>query len=156
MIIRGELVALVPYTRERCHEFYRSYVSDPAMWDFTYVYDKQRVNDYYDNKVQESSRRFFAVNFGEKTVGEVQLKYIDFEKGCGTLSIHLQNDSAKGRGFGTEAEELMLRYAFHTLHLNVVYADATHRNMRSRHVLESVGFQHLYDDDTLCYYQFQK
>lgn len=61
MEIKGQLVSLVPFTREQCHEFYKAYVSDPSMWDFTYVYNENRVNDYYERKVLDPSRRFLLL-----------------------------------------------------------------------------------------------
>ncbi len=37
---------------------------------------------------------------------EIQLKQIDFDKKECTLSIHMQNDSYKGKGYGNTAEKL--------------------------------------------------
>jgi hypothetical protein len=63
------------------------------MWEKEYTYDKERVDQYYQRKVMDKSRRFFAICHHEKTVGEIQLKYIDLEHGCGTMSIHFSNDT---------------------------------------------------------------
>lgn len=73
---------------------------------------------------------------------------------CGTLSIHLIDDSVKGKGFGTEAERLLIKYAIEDLGLHTIYADAIHRNNRSKHILEKLGFKHIYDDEDLAYYEF--
>lgn len=156
MEIKGQLVSLVPFTREQCHEFYKAYVSDPSMWDFTYVYNENRVNDYYERKVLDPSRRFFAIILNGRTIGEIQLKYIDIVKGFGTLSIHLQNDAVKNKGYGTEAERLMIDYAFNELGLNTIYANTVLRNTRSQHILEKIGFVHTHDDDIFRYYKYKK
>ncbi len=154
MELTGDKITLRPYTPERCHEFFMSYISDPAMTYDRYTYEKEKVDAYYKNKVLDASRRFFAVCHNDKVIGEIQLKYIDFEKQCGTLGIHLINDSVKGQGFGTEAERLLLDYAIIELGLKTIYADAVHRNQRSIHILKKLGFVHLHDDESLSYYQY--
>ena len=153
---QGKLVALQPYTLERCHAFWKEYVSDPAMWEMAFTYDPQWVEQYYQKKVMDKSRRFFAICHGEQTVGEIQLKHIDFEKGCGTMSIHFSCDKYKNRGFGTEAERLLAEYAFSELGLSTVYADCVLRNTRSQHVLQKIGFVYIHEDDILRYYKLER
>lgn len=130
------------------------YVADPAMTYDTYTYDVEEVNRYFKNIVLDSSRLFFAICHNDKTVGEIQIKQIDMEKLCCTLSVHLVNDSFKGKGYGTEAQRLLIDYAINKLGLKIIYADAIHRNIRSKHVIEKLGFQHLYNDDAFAYYKF--
>lgn len=154
MIIKGEKIVLMPYTLERCHEFFIDYVADSTMTYDAYVYDKEKVDRYYQNKILDVSRCFFAICHNEKTIGEIQIKRIDTEKQCGTLSIHLVNDSFKGKGYGTEAQQLLLDHATNILGLKTIYADAVHRNHRSKHILEKLGFEYLYNDDDLAYYKF--
>lgn len=64
----------------------------------------------------------------------------------GTLSIHLINDTVKGKVYGTEAEHLLIQYAKDELDLSTIYEDAVHRNLRSIHILIKLGFEH-YDND---------
>ncbi|SHO45098.1 GNAT family N-acetyltransferase [Anaerocolumna xylanovorans] len=156
MILQGEHISLVPYTLEKCHEIYKQYVSDPMMTEQPYVYSKNIVDLYYQNKAMDSTRIFFAISYEGNIIGEIQLKRIDKINKCGTLSIILTSDSVKNRGFGTEAERLLIEYAFNQLGLETIYADAVHRNVRSRHVLEKIGFEHTYDDEVLAYYKLEK
>lgn len=76
-----------------------------------------------------------------KPIGEVQLKQIDYGKKECTLSIHMQNDAVKGKGYGTKAEQLAIEYAFKELGMNAVNADSVKKNARSQHVMEKVGFK---------------
>ena len=39
----------------------------------------------------------------------------------------MKNDGVKNHGYGTKAEILALDYAFHTLELKTVFADAIHK-----------------------------
>lgn len=148
-------VALKPYTMERCHEFWKTYVPDPAMWEGAFAYDEAWVERYYRGKVLAADRRFFAICHGEMTVGEIQLKRIDWETGCATLSIHLACDAYKNRGFGTRAEVLLIGWARDTLGLRTLYADCVLRNARSQHVLQKNGFIFAHEADGMRYYTLQ-
>lgn len=86
-------------------------------------------------------------------IGEVILKNVDEAGRSCVMSIHLQNDSVKNRGFGTQAEVLALQYAFREMKLETVYADAIKKNQRSRHVLEKVGFKMTHIDEAFTYYR---
>ena len=38
------------------------------------------------------------------------------------------------------------------LNLETVYADAIKRNVRSKHILEKIGFQYMHSDEILDYF----
>jgi len=147
-------------TRELCHRFYREFENDPAIYmDMSrfapYVYDEAVVDRRFEAQ-QARDRKAFLVMLGERPVGEVILKHIDLEKRECSLSIHLVNDSVKGRGYGTQAERLVLRYAFDELELLAVNADAVRKNRRSQHVLGKAGFRQVGEDDAFLYYRCER
>jgi len=72
------------------------------------------------------------------------------------MGIHLRDDSVKEKGYGTQAERLILKYAFEELGMVAVNADAVLKNTRSQHVLEKVGFRYISEDDTFKYYRYEK
>jgi len=155
-----ENIALRPMTRELCHQFYREFENDPAIYmDMSrfasYVYDETAVDRRFEAQ-QVRDRKAFLVMLGERPVGEVILKYINQEKRECSLSIHMVNDSVKGKGYGTQAEQLALRYAFDELDLLAVNADAVRKNRRSQHVLEKVGFRQVGEDGTFLYYRCER
>lgn len=156
MILQGENILLVPYTLEHCHEVYKQYIPDPMMTEEAFNYNKERIDLYYQNKVLDATRVFFAISYRDTIIGEIQLKRMGAVNKCATLSIILTNDAVKNKGFGTEAEKLLITYAFHQLGMDTIYADAVHRNLRSRHVLEKIGFEHTHDDEILSYYKLEK
>lgn len=143
-------------TRQLCHDFYREFENDPAIGHYyVYVYSPEWADCYYDTN-SVSDRKLFAIMADGKIVGECKLKNIDFEKRECSMGIHLQNDSVKGRGFGTQAERLVLRYAFEELGMTVVYADVAQGNARSRHVLEKVGFRYTHEDEKFQYFRCEQ
>lgn len=149
-------IALTPYTRELCREVYRQYVSDPMMTDTEFVYSDEWADRYFASRGTAADRKVFAVMLFGKAIGEVQLKHIDLAASTATLSIILVNDRYKNKGYGTAAERMMLDYAFETLRLRTVYADCVKRNLRSRHVLQKVGFVYTHEDDGFYYFRCDK
>ena len=154
------MITLEIMTRELCHELYKEWTNDESIYmDMslfkTFIYNEATVDRYYDSK-QNSSRILFAVMLEGKPIGEVQLKEIDkTSKEC-TLSIHMQNDTAKGKGYGTEAEKLAIKYAFEELGMKVVNADTVLKNTRSQHVMEKVGFKFIKEDGDFRYYKIER
>ena len=149
-------VYLLPMTREMCHAFYRGFQNDPAIGHYyEYVYTPEIADAYFERN-NTSDCRLFAIMAGDEIVGECKLKRIDFQKRECSMGIHLRDDSVKGKGYGTQAEQLAVRYAFDELGMKAVNADTALRNTRSQHVLEKVGFRYLYEDETFRYYRFEK
>lgn len=153
-------ISLCVMTRELCHRLYSGWENDPSIYAdmnlFTpYRYDKNAVDRYFDAK-QDRSRILFAIMKGDDPIGELQLKQIDMKHRECTLSIHLQNDTVKGKGYGTRAEQLAIRYAFNVLGMVAVNADTILKNTRSQHVLEKVGFRLMKEENGFKYYRFER
>lgn len=155
-----EEVSLSVMTRELCQELYQGWENDPAIYmdmdQFKpYHYNEAAVDRYFESR-QTASRVLLAIMRDGKPIGELQLKRIDREHKECTLSIHLQNDSVKGHGYGTAAEKLALAYAFDKLGMRAVNADTVIKNTRSQHVLEKVGFRYVGEKDGFKYYRFAR
>lgn len=154
------MIELKKMTRALCHELYRDWHSDASicadMSSFKpYSYDSASVDRYFDAK-SEPSRILFAIVLDGRPIGELQLKRIDREKSECTLSIHMQNDAVKGKGYGTQAERLAVKYAFEELGMRAVNADTILKNTRSQHVLEKAGFQPVGESDAFRYYRIER
>lgn len=155
-----EQISLGIMTRELCQQLFQGWENDPAIYTdmglfSPYRYDKDEVDRYFDAK-QTPDRVLFAILKDGVPVGELQLKRIDRRKKECTLSVHMQNDRVKGRGYGTQAERLALRYAFEVLGLEAVNADTVVKNTRSQHILEKLGFQHIRDEGEFRYYRCRR
>ena len=147
------MISLDPMTRELCHEFYKGFQNDPAIgYYYEYIYTPEIVDQYFDRN-SIPGRKLFAILLDNQIIGECKLKDIDPVKRECTLGIHLQDNSVKGKGYGTQAEMLILRYAFEELGMTAVNAEAVLKNERSQHVLEKVGFRYICEDDTFRYYR---
>lgn len=155
-----QIIELKKMTRELCHELYRKWQNDDSIYmDMSlfkpYTYRVEAVDRYYDSK-QEPSRILFAIMLEDRPIGEVQLKQIDQDKKECTLSIHMQNDDVKGRGYGTDAERQAIRYAFDELGMKAVNADTVIKNVRSQHILDKLGFKLIKEEGDFRYYRLEK
>lgn len=156
-----QTVYLKTMTRELCHALYRHWTNDASIYmDMDlfrpYVYEEAAVNRYFDAKGSDTSRRLFAIMLWDRVIGELQLKRIDYDKKECTLSIHMQNDAVKGKGYGTQAECLAVKFAFDELEMTAVNADTIIKNTRSQYVLEKVGFRQIGEDEAFRYYRITR
>ena len=150
------MVSIKPMTRQICHEFYQRFQNDPAIGHYyEYIYNPERADRYFDTN-SVPGRKLFVILAGDEIVGECKLKKIYFQKQECSLGIHLRDDSVKEKGYGTQAERLILQYAFEELGMVAVNADAALKNTRSQHVLEKVGFRYVREDETFRYYRCEK
>lgn len=138
-------ISLAEMTRERMHELYRGFSLDPnifeeAMPGVEYAYRPEKVDALFTMRAAEENSLAFAIMADRQVIGELGLRKIDRKDKSCELSIHLQNDSVKNKGYGTAAERLALIYAFMELKLDRVWAETLEKNKRSQRVLEKLGF----------------
>lgn len=157
-------VCLKKMTKAMLFEMYDGFEYDPAtfmdMADF-YEYSSKKVSPeqvekFYGKIERESDAVYFAILHDGAVIGDTALRHIDEEKRECELSIHLKNDSVKGKGFGTEAEKLAIEYAFSELGMKTVLADCILKNTRSQHILEKLGFRFVSEEDGFKKYRLER
>lgn len=79
----------------------------------------------------------------DRDVGSVYLRDIDREKKCAEYGIFIGEEDALGKGYGTQATELVLAYAFEKLKLQSVFLRVFADNMRARKSYENAGFRQI-------------
>lgn len=80
-----------------------------------------------------------------RDVGSIYLRDIDREKACAEYGIFIGEEDALGKGYGTQAAELILDYAFGSLKLRSVFLRVFADNIRARKSYEKAGFRLLTD-----------
>lgn len=138
-------ISLTPMTKELARQFYKEFAVDPDLFADPklykpYVYVEKDADDRVD-RYARLGRVYIAIMLDSNPIGETVLKHVDWDLRCCTMGISMIHDGYKNRGYGTQAEKLILRYAFQNMNMETVYADALLSNTRSRHVLEKVGFK---------------
>lgn len=77
----------------------------------------------------------------DELVGEVVLNEMDDINRSANIRICIQGTQHRGKGYGTEAMQHMIRYGFETLHLHRIHLGVYAFNPRAIHVYEKLGFQ---------------
>jgi RimJ/RimL family protein N-acetyltransferase len=82
-----------------------------------------------------------VVREGDRLIGVTGLHHLEPRNRHAMFGISIGDKSAWGKGYGTEATRLVVRYAFDTLNLNRVWLHVYEYNDRARRVYEKVGFR---------------
>ena len=154
-------VSIQPHTQETFHQFYSNLEQDPLLFaqekDFKpYIYDEKQVQSRYQQLQSSGDRLGFTIFLEQTVIGQIDLKHIDPRRRTCEMGICLCRDEYKDQGYGTRAEALAVAYAFQALQMESILANCVKRNLRSRHVLESLGFRETHQDQDFVYYQLDK
>ena len=93
---------------------------------------------------QENSSTVFrciiANKDNNKPLGTLILNEIDQRNGVGHIHIKMAKDEARGKGYGTDAVNTLVRFAFQELRLNCIFANILSYNIASVKLFEKCGF----------------
>lgn len=146
-------------SREHMHAFFKQFQYDPMAENTPdqnpYIYNAETVDQHYDKHTGQGNIHF-AILLNDEVIGDIYLKHFNqADKSC-QMAIYLVNDQYKGKGFGTQAEHLMLDHVFESTNIEVIYADTLKKNQRSRRTLEKVGFTVIRTDHERIYLECKK
>ncbi len=74
-------------------------------------------------------------------IGNIGFQEVDFGNNEAEYGFGIGSEENRNKGYGTEALELLLDFAFNQLGLSSVYARVLVNNTRAIHVHEGVGFK---------------
>ena len=110
-----------------------------------FIYQKPFTRQGHLNWIETMIKTGRVIQFGictrqDQPVGSVYLRDIDREHRRAEYGIFIGERQALGRGFGTQAAGLMLRYCFETLKLHKLMLRVLAGNVRARRSYEKAGF----------------
>lgn len=88
---------------------------------------------------EDPNVKTFIMEARGEPIGMVTL--YDFRKAGCELGIKIGAEDLRGRGYATEAVELLVGYAFDTLGLEIIRGSTLSHNERMRRVFEKNGFE---------------
>ena len=150
-LFRGKLVHLVAldtdelaksYSRwSRNSEYNRLAGSQP-----TVPFSVKAVSKWIDENLEKETARnyFFAIRTlaEERFIGDIGLDGINWTHGESFVGIGIGDHEAWGKGYGTDAMHILLRFAFEELNMHRVALNTFEYNPRAIRSYEKVGFQH--------------
>jgi RimJ/RimL family protein N-acetyltransferase len=137
-------VTLVPLARRHV-ERTRAWANDPELMrllDRSKSVSADEHERWFLGLASASDRVYMAIEENEKAdhIGNVWLWAIDQRNRKAELRIVIGFSGYTGRGAGSEAIDLMCRYAFDVLQLHRVYAYVLAFNVRAHRAFEKAGF----------------
>ena len=146
-ILRGEkvqLTALQPDDAPHIAEWYqdasflRAYDSSPA-----YPKTEKQLAAMIEEEQKRKDGFIFAVRLldSRRIIGILQLDGIAWTHGTSFISIGIGEEADRGQGYGREAIQLGLRFAFDELNLHRVCLTVFSYNEAARTLYERLGFQ---------------
>jgi RimJ/RimL family protein N-acetyltransferase len=142
--LEGSRIRLRPF-REDDHDALWAMVDDAEGNHLTGTharFTREQIERWYASRNEQHDRLDLAIARVEddRCVGEVVLHELDADnRACG-LRISLTGPEVFGRGYGTEALELVLGHAFETVGLHRIGLEVYSFNDRAIHVYRRCGF----------------
>jgi RimJ/RimL family protein N-acetyltransferase len=140
-------IKLVPMEEHHLDDLMK-YWNTPEMRRFLggfIPHTREHEREWIENMQIEMKRRssfVFAIEQlpSNKFIGSIALHNIDWLSRSCSLGIAIHNEENWGRGFGTQAIELMVEFAWKSLNLRRIELTVHEFNERAKHVYEKLGF----------------
>jgi len=143
--IYGNRVMLREY-RESDYEHMRSWVNNPNIVGtlsdiFLYPHSETNSRHFLDMAMSRDWKGFvIAFKDTEEYIGQIDLVKLDEKNGWAELGIVIGSEENQGKGYGTEALQLLCKFAFEELRLNRLELVCWSFNVQGRRAYEKVGF----------------
>jgi len=142
----GELVRLEPLDIEKAAEDFARWCQDSEYMRLSgsepsYLWTAKQEKEWTEKLVSECIA-FSIVTLNEgKTIGEIDLDGFTLSTGDAWLGIGIGERDFWGRGYGTDAMKVILRFGFEQLNLKRISLTVFEYNPRALHCYQKVGFQ---------------
>ncbi|HMK36839.1 MAG TPA: GNAT family protein [Desulfomonilaceae bacterium] len=141
---RGQSITLRPFEADDLEKS-RSWVNNPdiaRLVDRVLPVSKTEQEEWYEVIRSRTDCVFFAITepIADTHIGNVWLWDIHWRHRKCELRILIGDDCCLGKGFGTEAIQMAVLYAFEQLNLHRVYAYVLSNNPRALRAFEKAGF----------------
>lgn len=141
---KGKSVVLRPFEKEDS-EIYRRWINDPntgLLVDRVLPVTQAEHEKWYTDLTSNENAVVFGIETVQKPmyIGNVWLWNIDWRHRKAELRILIGEKNYLGKGYGSEAIEMMTQLAFKNLNLHKVYAYVLESNPRARKAFEKAGF----------------
>jgi diamine N-acetyltransferase len=130
-------------------DFIYAIENDESIWEVSNTqtpYSKFLIRQYLENAHQDiyeakQLRMAICVNNNNNAIGLIDLFDFDPKNKRAGIGIVIQNKEDRSKGFGKEALQLLIDFAFTHLHLHQLYANIGAKNEHSLNLFSTFGFQ---------------
>ena len=144
---QGELIRLATVDTEKFSAIYSQWMHDTEFQrlfnsDVSVLYTQKQVQEFFEKIIPE--HYFFGIHTlaDNKLIGLLGLDGVEWVAGNTWIGIGLGEREYWGKGYGTDAMKVAVRFAFLELNLHRVSLDVFEYNPRAIHCYEKAGFRH--------------
>jgi RimJ/RimL family protein N-acetyltransferase len=147
----GRLVRLGPLDHENDPPVVARWMNDPLLRSVLVdvarplsVEAVRRLLEKVEKQMEETKNLFhFTLRLKDdnRLVGLARIFWIDFHNGTGVLNLGIGEASDRRHGFGSDALDLLVRFAFNDLNLHRLSAWTGADNLPFIHMAEKYGFE---------------
>ncbi len=144
------MIALGPLRRDLIETYQRwvnNFGTDRTQGDIPGPRALERASAWYERIATSDTDAWFTiyeVSGGSLTpIGLTWLSDIDFRHRTAGFAISIGEESARGKGYGTETTRLMLDYAFTVLGLHNAMLEVYEPNLAGKRAYEKAGFREI-------------
>jgi RimJ/RimL family protein N-acetyltransferase len=146
--IRGERVALGPFSREILDDIYRwfnNFATDRTQGDLPAPRTSERLEAWYNRVTTEATMQWFVIyEIATWTpIGITWFAAIDYRNGTAEFGISVGEPDTRGKGYGTETTRLMIDHAFKKLGLHNVKLEVYAINRAGIRAYTKAGFREI-------------
>ena len=150
-LFRGKLVHLVAADTQKMSEAFSRWGRDTEYWrlqaaDPAHSFSVKAVKDWLDKEAEKDppGNYFFGIHRLEddRLIGDIGFDEIFNPHGDAFVGIALGERDCWGKGYGTDAMRIILRFGFSELNLHRVTLNVFEYNPRAIRSYEKVGFKH--------------
>jgi len=144
--IVGERIYLRPLEPAQDSHLYSTWRNDEEVRRYFSIYptNDSRSKERLELLYKDGKHIIFgvALNENNRLIGLVGLKDINYINQSAEFYIIIGDRSAWGKGYGTEATKLMIRYGFMELNLNRIQTETMEDNIGGWRADEKAGFKY--------------
>ncbi|MHA2289133.1 MAG: GNAT family N-acetyltransferase [Promethearchaeota archaeon] len=146
-MIKGKRIKFAPLDRKHIDLFLK-WFNDPEITQYLLMY-KPITRDWeevwFDALKQKEDMVHFSILLldqedPEKIIGNCAIHNIDNKNRSCTCGITIGEKNYQNKGYGTEAMEMLVEYAFNTLNMNRMELSVWEFNTRAFKAYQKVGF----------------
>lgn len=144
--IQGKRIYLRPISEKDATAEYCNWLNDKEVNRYTEVrfekHNLKKLRQYIKEASNNSSTLFFAIvrKDQNKFIGTMKLGGIYWQHGFGTLALMIGDKESWGKGFATEAVNLLTNYTFRQLKMRKIIAGIYETNLASLKIFQKAGY----------------
>jgi RimJ/RimL family protein N-acetyltransferase len=149
-LLRGKLARLSAVSPEDLSKLIVGWIQNSEYWRLiangpSFPLSQEGVRKFMEKHLEKDDLRncFFVIRTldGDRDIGEIELDGISYARGESHVGIGIGEPEYQGRGYGTDAMNIILRFAFTELNLHRVSLTVFEYNPRAVRSYEKCGFK---------------